>query len=135
MEYNKKQMLRMINHVAALMHSYDEYRAAGLTPDESLEEVYYESVHNMPQYTEKWNSLADERDNERRFQNIGEDSPIVAEIKRIVKAHGWKTIVIGLADYAANQEKLMRACGLEVQANEWNLIHQKFRAVRKRVQL
>ncbi len=63
------------------------------------------------------------------------DTPLIAEIRRLVNTYGWQDFVKSLALYACKKEAQMRQLKMFSDSYIWHAICDQFQKIRKRVQL
>lgn len=129
-DYNERAMRILINHDSALMFEFSDRRERkdGTESGDTLKDLYHEIVKNDPKLIKKYNQFVLD-------EEIPEDSPLVAEIRRLVKQYGWRQFLLGIRQFAEKKAKYFLNLGMNQRAEPWLSIKEKIATVRKTAEL
>ena len=131
--FNKRGMHILINHVPELMIEFmrrlDSGSNDGITLSDSiLLDIYNEFVSQDTKLGKRYNQLC-------LNEEICEDGPIVAEIRKLVNEYGWKRFIQAVGQFAEKKVKQFLNLGLHERATPWISIKAKIDSVRKTADL
>jgi hypothetical protein len=126
-EYNRQQMIRLINRNIELQDEYMEDTETD--PNDKLKEIFETRVRPDKSIALEYAKLSD------RKVILLPDSPAVAEIRMMVRRMGWRGFIEAVSEYASQKETEMKIMGLYTHEKVWEGIKDKVGSVRKRVQL
>jgi len=139
-EYSRQHMLRLVNKDKALAEIYmNRIAENGREVDEALTHVFLGIVASDKKYRDKYEDLFDPIKDDLTWADmkmqLGPDSPVVAEIRRLVNQFGWRGFIRGLAQYAYKKALEKKALGLTDDVAAWASVQDKVSKLRKGVKL
>ncbi len=98
------------------------------------------SKRRSQEYDELYDAMMDtDEDEEDSFTPspaaLPPDSPLVAEIRKLVNEHGWRAFARALAAFAHNKATQLQRMHMLTACEAWAVNAKKFRGLRKNVQL